>query len=107
MITGTGEARILLMISRMASITPPGVLSSIRTASSFSAAAWSIARSMRSWVAAWMVSSMTIFKTWALDKEQSKTVETRAVSIVLRRMVDSLTELLQLLSRKLEEDARS
>src|SRR5713101_7549340 len=53
-----------------------------------------------------MVSSMTILRTWAFEKAESSRIETRVTNNVLRRMADSLAELLRILSRKLREEAR-
>ena len=61
--TGTGEARIFSMIARVESSSPPGVCSSISTASALVWRACSMARSMYSALMGWMVSSTRILTT--------------------------------------------
>src|SRR5271166_2909524 len=72
MMTGTGEATIFSMISRVESTKPPGVLISITTASSLLAAAESSARPMYSAVTGWIASSTVMRKTSAEQKAVSK-----------------------------------
>src|SRR5882762_4493579 len=63
--TGTGEAVIFSMMSRVELTRPPGVLVSISTAWAFLACASAMARPMYSSVVGWIVSFRTIFSTSA------------------------------------------
>src|SRR5580693_5896656 len=65
MMTGTGEATIFSMISRVDSTRPPGVLISMRTAWSLFLSAAARARATYSAVTGWMASSSWIFRTSA------------------------------------------
>src|ERR1035438_243792 len=79
MMTGTGEASIFSMISRVESTRPPGVLISMRTALSWWAAASSRARAMYSTVTGWMASSREMRRTSAeesLEKMDRKIIST-------------------------------
>src|SRR5712692_9978656 len=77
MITGTGDAMIFSMMSRVESTNPPGVLISISTAWSWLAAADWRARSMYSAVMEWIASLTTILRTSAEAEEHNRR-ETRA-----------------------------
>src|SRR5882724_6229917 len=85
MITGTGEAMIFSMMSRVESTNPPGVLISISTAWLWLAAADWRARSMYSAVMGWMASLTTILRTSAEAEEDSR--EDRAKRMSSNRSV--------------------
>src|SRR6266849_198471 len=85
MITGTGDAMIFSMMSRVESTNPPGVLISISTAWSWLAAADWRARSMYSAVMGWMASLTTILRTSAEAEEDSR--EDRAKMMSSNRSV--------------------
>src|SRR6266478_56130 len=75
MITGTGDAMIFSMMSRVESTSPPGVLISISTAWSWLAAADWRARSMYSAVMGWIASLTTILRTSAeAEEDRAKTM---------------------------------
>src|SRR2546425_2109795 len=85
MITGTGDAMIFSMMSRVESTNPPGVLISISTAWSWLAAADCRARSMYSAVMGWMASLTTILRTSAEAEDDSR--EDRAKMMSSNRSV--------------------
>src|ERR1022692_2322732 len=76
MMTGTGEATIFSMMSRVESTRPPGVLISIRTAWSWFAAATASARPIYSAVTGWMASFTAMRKTSA-EQDAARTAEAR------------------------------
>src|SRR5882724_2145038 len=80
MITGTGEAMIFSMMSRVESTNPPGVLISISTAWLWLAAADWRARSMYSAVMGWMASLTTILRTSAEVKEDRRETSAKAMT---------------------------
>src|SRR5579859_6421780 len=74
MITGTADVVMCSMICRVESTRPPGVFSSINTASSWRRLASAMARAMYSSLMGWMVSSTTIFKISAEAGMHAKTM---------------------------------
>src|SRR3982751_1911501 len=68
MITGTGEAMMASMMSRVASESPPGVWIWIRMASALISVAYWIPRWMYSVVMGWMVSWIVTLTTSAREK---------------------------------------